>query len=220
MAARGDAAAALCGSLREVTIVTSDAIRTAQFFTQAMCMRLASDTEPAHAQAQRALWGLSPTAQWRELIFDHPAVGQGYRLRVIVMGGGALIRPQMESRLAGGLSVGSAVSSLEQTHDRVTALGAGTTSGIVPLVMTRLDGSTYTCGEIHFRGPEDIHALAVGRPPDLAPVGPIDPVTGIGGPAYSAIPTRQLADLERRLRSNRSGASPFTGLIIEVEEQP
>ena len=202
MAARGDAAAALCGPLRQVTIATNDASRTAQFFTQAMCMRLASDAapSPAQAQAQRALWGLPPTAQWRELIFDHPGVGQGYRLRVIVMGGGALIRPQMESRLAGGLSVGFAVSSLEQTHDRVTALGVGTTAGIVPLVMTRPDGSTYTSGEIHFRGPEDIYALAVGRPPDLAPVGPIDPVTGIGGPAYSAM---VVADATREIEFYR-----------------
>ncbi len=69
----------------------------------------------------------------------------------------------------------------------MTALGFQSTAGIVRLTITRPDGISYVSGEVLFRGPEQIYMLAVGRPPDMTPVGPIEPATGMGGPAYSAL---------------------------------
>jgi len=189
MAPTADAPQSLCGPLCRATLRTDDAAGCIRFFTEAMHMQLISDREPAAPTAalQRQLWSLPAAATWRELCFDHPGEGRGYTLRVIVMDGGKRIRPAMESRLNGGLSIGFPVANIEDTLARLTAQGIDSTAGIVPLVMTRPDGSSYTSGEIHFRGPEDSYALVVGRPPDLAPVGPIDRASGIGGPAYSAI---------------------------------
>jgi catechol 2,3-dioxygenase-like lactoylglutathione lyase family enzyme len=67
----------------------------------------------------------------------------------------------------------------------------------LPLTITRPDGSSYVSGEILFRGPEEIYMLAVGRPADMTPVGPIDPESGMGGPAYSAI---VVPDAEREIK--------------------
>jgi catechol 2,3-dioxygenase-like lactoylglutathione lyase family enzyme len=199
MAPRAGATPTLCGPLSIVTMMTNDAESASRFLEGALRLRCARDERPVGAAAaiSRDLWQLPDTAEWRELWFESMHPGSLVMVRVIVMPGGELIRPGMESRLNGGLSVGFPVRSLEQTLEQFTGLGIESTAGIVPLTITRPDGSSYVSGEILFRGPEQIYLLVVGRPADMAPVGPIDPVTGIGGPAYSAIvvadATREIA---------------------------
>ncbi len=189
MAARAGSKPSLCGPLEGVTFVTDDAGSARQFLTQAMRMQLAADQAPSAADAQqrRRLWRLAHDQSWRELTFRGTDTAHGVTVRVLVMAGGEPIRPGMDSRLTGGLSIGYPVASLPDTLERVTALGVENTAGIVPLTITRPDGTSYVSGEILFRGPEQIYMLAVGRPADMIPVGPVDPATGIGGPAYSAI---------------------------------
>ena len=189
MAPRAGAAPTLCGPLERVTFLTRDATSAAEFLTRAMRLRRVHDVERSGADAQSdcGLWGLPAAAAWRELLFAAEGVHRGVTVRVIVMAGGDLIRPNMESRLTGGLSIGFPAASLEATLERFTALGIDSTAGIVPLTITRPDGSSYVSGEILFRGPEQIYMLVVGRPADMTPVGPIDPTTGMGGPAYSAL---------------------------------
>ena len=187
MAPQSNAAQARTGTLHRVTLVTTDADKTADFFCNAMLMRKTSDRVPngASLAAYRKLWALGDCPAWREVLFDN--AGGGSAVRLVEMQGGQVLRPQLESRLSGGLSIGFPVASMEKTLARIGAQGIGTTAGIVPLEMKRPDGTSYISGEIHFRGPEDVYILAVGRPPDLAPVGPIDSTTGIGNPAYSAM---------------------------------
>lgn len=194
MAPRAGATPSLCGPLECVTVATNDAEAVTAFMTRAMRLRpLPTAAGPARADAplerdrQRELWGLGPDAQWRELRFVGPEGERGAVVRVLVMAGGELIRPGMESRLTGGLSIGFPAASLEDTLARVTALGFESTAGIVRLTITRPDGSSYVSGEVLFRGPEQVYMLAVGRPADMTPVGPIDAGTGMGGPAYSAL---------------------------------
>jgi catechol 2,3-dioxygenase-like lactoylglutathione lyase family enzyme len=204
MAPRAGATPSLCGPLECVTVATHDADAVTAFMTQAMRLRpLPAEAEPARADAplardrQRGLWGLAPDAQWRELRFVGPEGERGAVVRVLVMAGGELIRPDMESRLTGGLSIGFPAASLEDTLARVTSLGFESTAGIVRLTITRPDGSSYVSGEVLFRGPEQVYMLAVGRPADMTPVGPIDAGTGMGGPAYSAV---VVPDASREIR--------------------
>ncbi len=190
MAPRPGGTPKLCGPLEWVTIVTDDAASVTAFLTQAMRLHpVAVDPDQSQLRERRSreLWGLAPDAAWRELHFVGPEGERGAAVRVLVMAGGELIRPDMESRLTGGLSVGFPAASLEDTLARVTALGFESTAGIVRLTITRPDGSSYVSGEVLFRGPEQIYMLAVGRPADMTPVGPIDADTGMGGPAYSAL---------------------------------
>ena len=64
-------------------------------------------------------------------------------------------------------------------------LGFETTAGVGALDMQRADGSPYQALECHFRAPDDVYALGVSRPPDLAPVGPIEAGRTVGGPSYT-----------------------------------
>lgn len=202
MAPRAGASPTLCGPLECVTLLANDADAPTRFLAEAMQLNLVREQQPVAAAAAqcRELWGLPEAADWREREFASGDARSTVRVRVIVMPGGELIRPNMESRLNGGLSIGFPAADLNQTLARFSALGIESTAGIVPLTITRPDGSSYVSGEILFRGPEQIYMLVVGRPPDMTPVGPIDAATGIGGPAYSAI---VVADAAREIEFYR-----------------
>jgi catechol 2,3-dioxygenase-like lactoylglutathione lyase family enzyme len=187
--AQGDPQAALVGPLERATLVVEDAQTATQFFRDAMRMRLASETEPdeSTAAAQRRLWNLPPSYRWRELRFDRPGAAGAVEVRVLVMRGGAPIRPDMQSRLLGGLSLGFPVANQRRLESRVKRLGVTSTAGITVLNMPRGDGGTYRVEEIHYRGPEGLYALGVWREQSLVPIGAIDAAAGLGGPAYSGI---------------------------------
>ena len=180
------------GSLLMVTHVTGSAAATRHFYRDMMAMADASaDGMPAAMQdRQRALWGLGAGARWTEQLYARPPLPQVPRVRVLVMErAGPVIRPGMDVLLEGGLSVGFAVrnrAEMEQCVARGESLGIGTTAGITTIEFRRPDGSPYEALETHFKAPDDVYGLGIGRPEDLPPVGPIETGQTIGGPAYSA----------------------------------
>ncbi len=180
------------GSLLMITHVTGEPVATRHFYRDMMAMADVSDRAmPVAGQAiQRELWGLGAGQQWSEQLYERPGLPQVPRVRVLAMDApGAVIRPGMDVLLEGGLSVGFAVRNrveMEQCVARGEALGIGTTAGITTIEFRRPDGSPYEALETHFKAPDDVYGLGVGRPEDLPPVGPIEPGQMIGGPAYSA----------------------------------
>jgi catechol 2,3-dioxygenase-like lactoylglutathione lyase family enzyme len=180
------------GPLLMVTHVTGEPAATRHFYRDMMAMADVSDRAmPADGQAvQRELWGLDAGAGWTEQLYERPGLPQVPRVRVLAMDRpGPVIRPDLDVLLEGGLSVGFAVRNrveMEQCVARGEALGIGTTAGITTIEFRRPDGSPYEALETHFRAPDDVYGLGVGRPQDLPPVGPIEPGRMIGGPAYSA----------------------------------
>jgi catechol 2,3-dioxygenase-like lactoylglutathione lyase family enzyme len=180
------------GPLLMVTHVTGEPAATRHFYRDMMAMADVSDRAmPAAGQAvQRELWGLDAGAGWTEQLYERPGLPQVPRVRVLAMDRpGPVIRPDLDVLLEGGLSVGFAVrnrAEMEQCVARGEALGIGTTAGITTIEFRRPDGSPYEALETHFRAPDDVYGLGVGRPQDLPPVGPIEPGRMIGGPAYSA----------------------------------
>lgn len=180
------------GSLLMVTHVTSSAEATRHFYRDMMAMADApAGVMAAEMQArQRVLWGLDAETRWKEHLYERPSLPEVPKVRVLVMEpAGPLIRPGMEVLLEGGLSVGFAVrnrAEMEQCLARGESLGIGTTAGITTIEFRRPDGSPYEALETHFKAPDDVYGLGVGRPEDLPSVGPIEAGQMIGGPAYSA----------------------------------
>lgn len=81
-----------------------------------------------------------------------------------------------------------------QAHEKhMSALAVESTIGVKEMEFTSPDGQTYVSAEILYKAPENVLLLGVKRPGLFVPVGPIDPQTGLGGPAYSA---RCVADPE------------------------
>ncbi len=189
LAARGDAASAAVSGLVAITHVTADPAACARFYRELMGMTEA----PArvHHGGRRAdlaaLLGLRGAHSWTEQVYERPDVPGAPFVRVIAIDPpGAAIRPGMAALRDGSLSVGFALRDMELGVARGRQLGIETTRGIVSLPFRRRDGSTYLAHETHFRAPDDVYGLGVGRPPDLVPVAPIAPGANAGGPAYSA----------------------------------
>jgi hypothetical protein len=67
------------------------------------------------------------------------------------------------------------------------------------MTLPRGDGSTYDVQEIHYQGPDGVLVLGIDRG-DMAPVGPIDAGSGIGGPAYASFVVENLPATEAILK--------------------
>jgi catechol 2,3-dioxygenase-like lactoylglutathione lyase family enzyme len=189
LAARGDASTAAVSGLVAITHVTADAAACARFYRDLMGMTEAPAR--AHGAAGRAdlaaLLGLQPGAGLTETAYERADAPGTPFVRVIAIDPPAAeIRPQMAALRDGSLSVGFALRDMEAGVALGRQLGIETTHGIVSLPFQRRDGSTYLAHETHFRAPDGVYGLGVGRPEDLVPVAPIARGANAGGPAYSA----------------------------------
>lgn len=187
LAPKSDAAGAFAGPIACITLITRYPADTAQFYGAVMEMEAQDAATPLdQRQDQRKLWGLPENFKWIETVFWRPRLPEVPLLRVLASEqAGKPVRPDMIARLEGGLSVGFAMRDLDAVVAHGAELGFDTTAGIGALDMQRTDGTVYQALECHFRAPDDVYALGVGRPPDLAPVGPIEPDRSVGGPAYT-----------------------------------
>ncbi len=189
LAARGDASTAAISGLIAITHVTAEPAACARFYRDLMGMT--ETTGRAHDAGHRAdlaaLLGLPAEVRWTEQVYERADVPGAPFVRVLALDPpGAPIRPGMEALRDGSLSVGFALRDMEAGVALGRRLGIETTRGIVSLPFQRRDGSTYLAHETHFRAPDGVYGLGVGRPEDLVPVAPIAPGANAGGPAYSA----------------------------------
>lgn len=170
-----------------VTLITRFPEQVKEFYGAVLEMEtLTAGSSQESRATQRALWGLPDDFDWEEIVFHRPGLPDVPLLRVLASEqADEPVRPDMASRLEGGLSVGFAMRDLEAVVARGEALGYATTAGVGALDMQRADGSAYQALECHFRAPDDVYALGVSRPPDLAPVGPIEADRTVGGPSYT-----------------------------------
>lgn len=177
----------LAGPIACVTLITRSPDRVREFYSSVMQMECKQHTaSPAIVSSQRQLWALPADFEWTESVYYRPGLPDVPLLRVLASEQAAEpVRPGMASRLEGGLSVGFAMRDLEPVVAQGAELGFETTAGIGALDMQRADGSAYQALECHFRAPDDVYALGVSRPPDLAPVGPIEADRTVGGPSYT-----------------------------------
>ncbi len=196
----GDSATAVVGPLATATLVTDDAELARRFFADGMQMQLdgARSLDSAELALRNRLLGLATGTQWRRMRFDRPALPGTVAVEVLVLSSqdvGGEVRPSMDARLQGGLSLGFPVLDAGARAVMLERSGFGSTAGVVPLMLPRESGQSYSVDEIHFKGPENLYALGVRRPDDMRPVGPLDAALGIGGPAYSGMVVSN-ADLE------------------------
>lgn len=188
LAPSGNAADAFAGPIACVTVITKFEAEARRFYTNVMEMEVsdALSTPSARHQEQRTLWGLPNDFDWTEVVFHRPALPETTLLRMLSSEqAGDPVRSGYNVLSEGGLSVGFAMHDMAVVVEHGKTLGYDTTAGITTLDMKRMDGSPYQALECHFKAPDDIYALGVGRPRDLAPVGPIEDGKTVGGPSYA-----------------------------------
>lgn len=187
LAPKSSADDGLAGPVACVTLISRFPEAAQQFYGSVLEMERRDAPQSSAAQAdQRKLWGLPDDFEWVETVYCRPQRPDVPLLRVLASDqAGTAVRPGMAARLEGGLSVGFAMRDLEAVVAHGAELGFETTAGVGALDMKRADGSPYQALECHFRAPDDVYALGVSRPADLAPVGPIESGRSVGGPSYT-----------------------------------
>lgn len=173
--------------------MTGDPELARRFFRDAMAMRADA---PRSLDPKTAPAGLNTPAT--EVVFRRS--GEAASVRVITPKvPRAPLRPTHIALAPGGLAMGMPVSDQHAGEARVTAAGFTSVVGATTMTLPRGDGSTYTVGEIHYRAPDGVLVLGIDRG-TMRAVGPIDPATGIGGPAYASIVVNDLDGSERFMR--------------------
>jgi len=185
LAPRAPAGDAFAGPVACITLIGAERDSVERFYSTLMEMSRLPLPDGAQT-ADRRLLALPEGFDWEEVVFWRPACPDVAKLRVLVSAqAGSPVRPEMDATLEGGLSVGFAMHNIDAVIERGAASGFHTTAGVGALDMQRSDGSPYQVRECHFRAPDDIYALGVSRPDDLAPIGPIEDGRNVGGPSYS-----------------------------------
>lgn len=132
-------------------------------------------------------YSMPATSTWDACRFFRTGDAANVQIRVIAMRETtAVVRPSIDGRYLGGLSIGFPMTDLHAHEAKMNALGVEASVGVKKMEFTGPDGEVYVSAEIHFMAEDNVFLLGVARPDVFVPVGPIDAATGIGAPAYSA----------------------------------
>ncbi len=163
--------------LRQVTIATGDIALAQRFYGVAMGM--------ARAKTARSA-----------VVYGRVGLADAIRVKLVSMPQTrAMLRPTYNALAPGGLAMGMPVSGQAKRESIVKAAGFASVVGVTSIVLPRADGSSYTVEEIHYKAPDGVLVLGIDRGA-MTPVGPIDAVSGIGGPAYASLVVNDLPRTE------------------------
>ena len=181
--------------LRQVTLYVEDGSAARRFFVDAMDMAASQTRTLSSAVARRA--GLTRGATVTD--FARPRL-EAASVRVFASPSAPPpLRPAHAAQAAGGLAMGMPVADQMAREKIVSAAGFTSVVGATQMTLPRGDGSTYTVGEIHYRAPSGVLVLGIDRG-TMRSVGPIDPTSRIGGPAYASIVVANLPASERFMK--------------------
>ncbi len=180
----------LVGGLRGITLIVDDLDAVSTLYGDGFgLVREGPVTATAiEIDAQRALWGLPDDFEWALYLFRRPSVPEAAVLRVLVVDESVpAMRNSWDRQEPGPYGIGFATADTFALDEKVRALGFDrTTPEVSDYTAERPDGTDYRIHEASWYGPGFIRAIAVSRKDGMAPVGPMEPATGMGGPSYSS----------------------------------
>jgi catechol 2,3-dioxygenase-like lactoylglutathione lyase family enzyme len=189
LAPRTSADSAATGPLHTVTICTDDLATSLRLYRDGLGLRVRGPLAVPDQvrQVQNGLWGMSPSERWTLYMLDRPATEHAVRVRLLVFDRpGPAIRQTWDPREPGPFTLGFPTTNLPALDAAIRALGFASLAPMEQSQIPRPDGSKYGLMESVFKGPDKVHAVGVSRLDDMPQLGPVDPATGHGGPAYSA----------------------------------
>ena len=179
---------AIVEALHTVTYVTGEKEGIEKAFVEGYGLQSSGWVSPlpSERQALNTYFGFS-NDDWESCAFYKTGAGANIQVRAIYNPiKTPSIRHEYDGLIVGGATVSFPKEDL-YSHERLMAkLGIKSTIGVKEMEFESPSGEVYVSAEIVYLGPEHTYLLAVKRPDIFVPVGPMDPVTGIGGAAYSA----------------------------------
>lgn len=180
---------ALVGQLHTVTYVTSDKQKVEEIFLKGYGLDSSGWQRPAEKELENLndYLGFEPSHSWESCVFFKSGEGANVQIRVIALDQETTrVRPAYDGLFAGGATMSFPINDLYAHEKHMASIGVESTIGVKEMEFTSPTGETYVSAEIVYKAPDNVFVMGVVRPDIFIPVGPVDPVTGLGGSAYSA----------------------------------
>ncbi len=181
---------ALTQRLEEVTLSTNhlDSIRL--FYVDGMGMTLEGPLEvPAETKRiQRKLWGIPDGLNWQQYRLDRLETEGEVRIRVLVFKEELpSIHGSYDPLELGPLSIGFPNLNQTKLDARIRQLGFTALAKLETNEVPRPDGQKYSIAETIFNAPDFVHGVGITRGNGMRQMAPVDSVSELGGPGYSAL---------------------------------
>ena len=194
------AVGANAGPLSGALLVTRDLATLKRAYVDGVGLTLRGPLAitPALRASQRKLWDLPAGLRWDLYLLSRDAVADSIRILVMVPDRDTpAIRATYDREETGPYALGFAMSDVRATDVRITALGMTRTLPAVNEYPLQLrDGTPYPVTEASYEIADHNRLVILQRGGGLQPIGPIDPVTGLGGPSYSSLIVDDAAAME------------------------
>ena len=186
----------LCNHLHTATLCSVDLEGIKKFYVGVMGMTIDGPISLTSEQksTQRKLWGIPDDIDYDYYHIHRAAVPSLINIRLLhLQTATPHIHKSYSSRELGSFSLGFPNGDIKQMDKRVEEGGFGQMAPMQTGDVTR-DGKTYPYYETIYQGPDYLHCVGLQRGGGMEQVSPIDKVTNLGGPGYSAFVTDRSDD--------------------------
>ena len=191
LAPKSTADQALTKQLFGATICTTSLEETKLFYVEGMGMNLRGPVEvDAKTKAiERKLYDIPADIDWQLYFLERTAVPSAIKIRLMVLNKPTpTIHQSWNSLEYGPFSLGFPNTKQPLVDSLIRKKGFGaqaSTMNVYPVAAA--DNSKYTVYETIFNGPDFVKGVGITRGNGMPQLSPADPVTGMGGPGYSAM---------------------------------
>jgi len=188
---------ALCGPLEIITLCTNQPDSLIDFFEKGWELRRQGPYVIGINEKKRLAkqWQLAGNIDFRLMYFDRPTAPGTILLRVLIFEKNQpLSRSSYGSIENGPFTIGFPNAKQEEVHQRMLSLGYSTLAPMQAALLSKPDGTKYKYLETIYKGPEWLHAVGIERGNGMPQLSNIDSLTGLGGPAYSAMNVTGMSD--------------------------
>ncbi len=189
LAATSSTADALTHQLHTVTLSTMSLDSIVSFYVGGMGMTLNGPitTSDEKKAVQRKLWSIPEGINWKMYHLNRPSVPGLINIRVLVLDTETpLIHKSHNSRELGPFSLGFPNLNQKKLDADLRTKGWTSMEELQEGNIPRTDGTTYRYWETIYKAPDFLHAVGIERGDGVPQLAPVDSLTQLGGPGYSA----------------------------------
>lgn len=194
LSAKSETQQSLCGKLHTATICTADLAQYDTFFCIGMEMKMEGplDISAEDKLKQKAIWDIPIGIDYDIYHLYRPNIPSLIQIRLLhVKQTMPHIHNSYSSRELGPFSLGFPNGDQRNLDKKLLAMGVGVMADMQEGEIERPDGSSYRYWETIYKGPDYLHCVGIERGDGMPQLSPIDELTKVGGPGYSAFVTNQ-----------------------------
>ncbi|MFM7431968.1 MAG: VOC family protein [Gammaproteobacteria bacterium] len=217
-----DARDAIAGPLSGAILITRDVALLRKTYVEGLglVMRGPLHQSKETLAAQGQLWAMPPDMSWEVYVLERQGVADAIKIiAVIPERDTPVIRRSFAREETGPYALGFPTSNVEVIDRRMIDRGFRRTLPSVNRYSLQLrDGTPYPITEASYEVADNTRLVVLSRGNGLPQNGTLDPVTGMGGPAYSSLIVEnsvamesfftEVLDFERRTSREWSNFSP------------